>query len=420
MPPVEAAKFGQDRQGAAPLPLARIAEPRDGGEQFVHRPLHELGRLVGDRVDGVTIEKLAIEPAGMPPVPLARQCIAQVAQPCRHARVRIGTGPPAERLRKHAPDHQGAPESDGLGAAKRKGGPVAQILGRAQVLLERDAIPCGPAREHDSRHPEGILPGDCGHQIARRTLPRPIRDVRGEFRPPVSAPEQADAVAQFGIRDRGEGRDLRGDGIGQQQVVGIEEMDEVAARRRDAGIARAGDTAVRLAQHPHRIAVRLQRRRDVVGRSVVDHQDLKRPPRLRETAFHCLHAQGGTIVDRDQDRHQRPEARVIRAQQIAEEAGMEQALRPAGGIVRGGCGQLVEMPACRRLAAWRGDHADRGRRRPPCIRRRGERIGRGTRHRQRATIRGDDSGEVGQPGLDPARKVGCGHHAGRHSFQPRH
>ncbi len=182
--PVEAAKFGQDRQGAAPLPLARIAEPRDGGAQFVHRPLHELGRLVGDRVDGVTIEKLAIEPAGLPPVPLARQRIAQVAQPCRHARVRIGTGPPAERLRKHAPDHQGAPESDGLGAAKRKGGPVAQILRRAQVLLERDAIPCGPAREHDSRHPEGILPGNRGHQIARRTLPRPIRDVRGKFRPP--------------------------------------------------------------------------------------------------------------------------------------------------------------------------------------------------------------------------------------------
>src|SRR4029077_11195293 len=98
-----------------------------------------------------------------------------------------------------------------------------------------------------------------------------------------------EAVGGPPIRPRAQRRDLQLELAREEEVIAVEVLDEVAARGQASGLARQPGPAV-LAPDAADLGVpcakRLDHARRVVGRGVVDDDDLDRTVRLRQRAVH--------------------------------------------------------------------------------------------------------------------------------------
>jgi len=73
------------------------------------------------------------------------------------------------------------------------------------------------------------------------------------------------AIADPGIGEAGESIHLSGEGGWQQQVIGVQEVDEIARGEANSGIARARYALVLLPPHSHRVAEPCHRSGKVIG-----------------------------------------------------------------------------------------------------------------------------------------------------------
>ena len=89
----------------------------------------------------------------------------------------------------------------------------------------------------------------------------------------------------------------------QPHVVGVQECDEPAARPRDAFVARASGTGIRLMQahDPMRPVANAERR--IVGRAIVDDDHLEVLVGLIEDRFERGRNRAAGVVRRNDDRH---------------------------------------------------------------------------------------------------------------------
>jgi hypothetical protein len=103
-------------------------------------------------------------------------------------------------------------------------------------------------------------------------------------------------------------------GLGQEEVVGIEEGHDLAARRRDSAVAGGSRPGILLSDQPDAIGERREGGGGVVGGTVVDHDDLDGRVGLIENAANGFHDETGPIVggddhaDRRLARHPAPSA----------------------------------------------------------------------------------------------------------------
>ena len=121
--------------------------------------------------------------------------------------------------------------------------------------------------------------GEDGAVITERDVLEEIAVVRGENggergrAVEVGAVDGLDAEGNFAGRMT-RGGEERGEGVGRERVVGIEELNPLAARGAPAGVARDGGTGVGLANEAHaRLAELLDEGDGAVGGAVIDDDD---------------------------------------------------------------------------------------------------------------------------------------------------
>jgi hypothetical protein len=98
--------------------------------------------------------------------------------------------------------------------------------------------------------------------------------------------------------------DLRLDLPGEEGVIRIEQRDEFSSRMQEAKVPRRRDAAVGLVDVAHRPAIALDDGASVVGRSVVDDDDLDVAIALREHALDRRADDRRAVVRRDDDAHE--------------------------------------------------------------------------------------------------------------------
>jgi hypothetical protein len=115
---------------------------------------------------------------------------------------------------------------------------------------------------------------------------------------------------RVGVEHRNFAREL----LGKPRIVRVEERDVLAARFADRSVPRAGAPAVVLVEVAQPVSVRGQSFLGVVGRAVVDDEQLDVRIRLREDALHRFADVGRAVVRRDRGRDARHrQRRVARA-----------------------------------------------------------------------------------------------------------
>jgi len=130
------------------------------------------------------------------------------------------------------------------------------------------------------------------------------------------------AVAKIGIRDGGERRDFVLDRGGRQQIVTVQKMDDVALRHAQAKIPGVRDVAIHLVDQPDLRAKGAQGGLQIVGGTIIDDQNLDRPPRLIHAALHRFDRGPRAITDRQENGHEWVEFFPVRSKTVAQHASV--------------------------------------------------------------------------------------------------
>ena len=165
------------------------------------------------------------------------------------------------RVVERAPRHERALEVDGIALeevddGERTAGAPAEVAGRHEV------------------RPRGVV----------------------DLHPPPVAEDGVErrVLAQEGSRP--------GEAVRHRHVVGVVEGDPLAGRAREAEVPRARETAVSALDDGHAAGVCAEHPRRVVGRAVVDDDDLEVLLGLREDAVEAFGEPAAAVVGRDDDR----------------------------------------------------------------------------------------------------------------------
>jgi hypothetical protein len=209
---------------------------------------------------------------------------------------------------QHVPPRQ-------LGDARdaRQPQPVVVILAAPQVGAERADVVDDRAAQHqrarqDDRRHEQVMVEPPGLRGVQRVVRGRVgivghgSPVRAACVRPPDMPRRVHAADRRIAREHPQ---LRVELARQPDVVRIEERHERRARLGERAVARDGGALVGLRQHAHRRAARARGGDRVVGRAVVDHDDLDVTDALREDAVERLADVGAGVVGRHHDRDRR-------------------------------------------------------------------------------------------------------------------
>gem|GEM_PF-2628576 len=203
----------------------------------------------------------------------------------------------------------------------------ARRAGQAQEELP--VLRGGPGLVEAPRAPEGLAAQRERARLDERLLEQREVDRAGRQRPPVrvrgveeAAQEhrrgahegaQIEGAVEFlevaehdvDLRVTGQDRELAGELVRLPEVVGVQEGDHRPGGDRHARVARRRHAAVRAAQPAHAAVGEpgAEARGGVVGRAVVDHDDLEVAVGLRERARDRLPDDAGAVEGRDHDGH---------------------------------------------------------------------------------------------------------------------
>jgi len=193
-----------------------------------------------------------------------------------------------------------------------------KVLGQAQieVVVLGEAKPLIEAADRDERfspvdrrgHDDPAAADERGVMFARDA-----RTSRGRQRRTVGGDAPLETCGERRIGPRGEGGHADRRGMWQEPVVGIEKDHVASGARLPARVAGGGQTAIQLPKAADRRMTRRDRRR-VVGRAIVDHDDLDRGIRLCDRGYNRLVEKVRLVVARDDDRQQI--AHTCRSQQV--------------------------------------------------------------------------------------------------------
>ncbi len=225
---------------------------------------------------------------------------------------------PVERVQdaEPVPLHSGSvlAHAPGLDAiARQHGGGVARRRDQGQAQPEVPVLERGQPLVESARHVEDGSPDerrDRGNEIAVDQLGKEpavehASPVAEALRCPRPGPgrhrlDEHVAVGPPHVRLALEHRDLLGELRRRQDVVGIEERDVGAARGGEPRVAGGRQAPIGLPEDADPAAVAPQDGRRVVGRAVVDHDDVDGVERLRERAVDRL-GEKSRVVERGDD-----------------------------------------------------------------------------------------------------------------------
>jgi len=192
------------------------------------------------------------------------------------------------------------------GSHQRQPEPQVPVLHGGHARVERAGCGQGLATDQRRHHGDEIAADQLGKQPAVQPAARVAKALGGQ--PPLSGdlvfdPHVAVRPAELGlgVEQGGLGRQLRG----RHHIVGIEEGDVASAGQGHPGVAGGAEPGVGLAMHAHAAGEALEHRGRVVGRAVVDDDDLG-PPRLGEHALERAGQVAPVVVGRDHEAQARP------------------------------------------------------------------------------------------------------------------